>query len=319
MNFVYLPKSLVPTAEQAVQYFWDNHGIGGFRVEEEIGPTLSYRPTLQALTADRYYLCIEVNESPYPAVLEPVVLDCVTQGLPVKLYVAFPSGPLPADYKTRVDRARAHSIGVIEVSATQTQVIHPPLPLSLASLRPRPKNEFPPKYRSVLAEAENTFKAGSPAQGCLVIQQEIEQLSRKIARKTKSKNLWRGPRPGEKVPRLTDKTPWAKVMEVILDHLDHSKCPSPDRALLNRIAGMTAHRNEAGHKPNNLKALITGPGGANAVRECGRYTPGPNSGQPTLACITSRESLSSFLHLTFATFSRRSVVGTEGLNLQPTD
>jgi len=256
MNFVYLSNSLVPTAERAVEYFRDNHGISGFRAEEEIGPTLQYRPTLQALTGERYILCVEVSESPYPALLEHVVLDCVTQGLPVKLYVAFPSNPLPADYKARVDRARAHGIGVLEVSPNLTQLIHPSLPLSLTSLRPRPKNEFPARYRAVLAEAETTFKNGSPAQGCMLVHQEIEQLSRKIAKKTQAKALWRGLRPGEKAPRYSGKTAWSRVMEILIDHLDSAKCSQPDRSLLNRIAGMTTHRNDGGHKPENLKALI---------------------------------------------------------------
>ncbi len=256
MNFVYLPKSLVPTAERVVEYFRDNHGIGNFRVEEEIGPDLSFRPTLQALTTDHYYLCVEVNESPYPALLEPVVLDCVTQGLPVKLFVAFPSDPLPADYKARVDRARAHGIGVLEVSPNRTVAIHPALPLSLVGLRPRPKKEFPARYRAPLASAEDTFRNGSPAQGCLLVQQEIERLSRKITKKTQAKALWRPLKPGEKAPKFSDKTAWARVMEIALDHIDLKRCPTPDRALLNRIAGMTTQRNEGGHKPTNLKALI---------------------------------------------------------------
>jgi hypothetical protein len=256
MNYVYLSNSLVPTAERAAQYFKDNHGINAFRVEQELYPGLAYRPTLQALSADHYYLCIEVNESPYPGILEPVVLDCVTQGLPVKLYVAFPSDPVPADYKVRVDRARAHGVGVLELSPDRAQVIHPPLPLSLVSVRARAKNEFPPRYRTFLTDAENTFKSGSPAQACLLIQAEIEQLSRKVARKSKAKGFWRSLRPNEKTPRLSDKTPWAKVMEMLLDHLDPNKCGSPDRPLLNRIAGLTSHRNEAAHKPKTLKALI---------------------------------------------------------------
>ena len=256
MNFVYLPNGLVPTAILAIDYFRDNHGIGSFRIEEEIGPTLQYRPTLQAMTPDHYFLCVEVSESPYPALLEPVVLDCVTQGLPVKLYVAFPSDPTPADYKARVDRARAHGIGVLEISPTQAQIIHPSLPLSLAGLRPRPKKEFPARYRSALAVAEDTFKNGSPAQGCLLIHQEIEQLSRRIAKKTQTKGLWRALKPNEKAPRFTVKTAWARVMEIVIDHLDFNKCPTPDKSLLNRIAGMTTHRNDSGYKPESLKALI---------------------------------------------------------------
>jgi hypothetical protein len=257
MNFVYLPNSLKSTAESAAQYFKDNHGVGAFRIEEAVDPALGYRPTLQAVTADRYYLCIDVNESPYPATLEHAVLDCVTQGLPVKMYVAFPSDPLPSDYKARVDRARAHGVGVLDVASGRVQVIHAALPLSLASVRVRPRKEFPPRFRSTIAEAETTFKGGSPTQGCLVIQSEIEQLARKIARKTSAMGYWRALREGEN-PRNPnfDKDPWAKIMEVLIEFLDVRKCASPDRALLNRVAGLTAHRNEAGHKPNTLKARI---------------------------------------------------------------
>jgi hypothetical protein len=107
-----------------------------------------------------------------------------------------------------------------------------------------------------LAEAESTFRNGSPAQGCLLIQQEIEQLSRKVAKKTHAKNLWRALKPGVKAPPYTSKVPWAKIMEIMIDHIDPHKCPTPDKSLLNRIAGMTSHRNESGHKPGTLKDLI---------------------------------------------------------------
>jgi hypothetical protein len=77
--------------------------------------------------------------------------------------------------------------------------------------RTNQRGEFPPRYRSALADAENTFRNGSPAQGCLLVQQEIEQLSRRIARKTQTKNLWRPLKPGERAPRFSDKTAWARV------------------------------------------------------------------------------------------------------------
>jgi hypothetical protein len=122
--------------------------------------------------------------------------------------------------------------------------------------RTNQRGEFPPRYRSALADAENTFRNGSPAQGCLLVQQEIEQLSRRIARKTQTKNLWRPLKPGERAPRFSDKTAWARVMDILLEHIDLNLCPTPDRSLLNRIAGMTSQRNEGGHKPATLKALV---------------------------------------------------------------
>jgi hypothetical protein len=257
MNFTYLSKTLVPTAERAVQFFKDSHGITGFKVEEEILPTLSYRPTLQAATPDHYILCIEVSESPYPPVLEPSVLDAITQAIPLKLYVAFPSDPLPADYKSRVDRARSHGIGVLEVAPHETKVIHPAISLSLVGLRKVERNEFPAKYRSSLAEAEAAFRGGSPSPGCLLVYSEIESLSRRIAKKTKALGFWRALRPGEKAPKINlEKGAWAKMMDILIDHLDPAKCGTPDRVLLNRVAGLTAQRNDSGHKPGNRVALV---------------------------------------------------------------
>jgi hypothetical protein len=257
MNFTYLSKTLVPTAERAVLFFKESHGISGFKVEEGILPTLPYRPTLQAATPDHHILCVEVSESPYPPVLESSVLDAITQTIPIKLYVAFPSDPLPPDYKTRVDRARSHGVGVIEVTLHETKVIHPPISLSLVGLRRVERNEFPAKYRSPLAEAETTFRGGSPSAGCLLVYSEIESLSRRIAKKTKARGMWRALRPGEKAPKVNfDKGAWAKVMDVLIDHLDPTKCPTPDHALLSRVAGLTAPRNDSGHKPGNRAALI---------------------------------------------------------------
>ena len=257
MNFSYLAKSLIPTAERAAQFFKKNQGVSSFHVEEQLISALGYRPTLFAVTPDHHYLCNEVSESPYPVPLESVVLDCLTQGLPVRLYVAFPSDVLPGDYKERVDRAHAHGVGVLEVARTEEKVIYAPLSLSLAGLRPRPKSEFPPRYRSVLMDAEGTFRGGNPVQGCLMIYSEIEALSRRVAKKTKARRLWRALKSGEKPPRINlSNGAWAKVMETLIDHLDASLCPSPNRALLNGVAGLTAQRNDHGHKPSSKAALI---------------------------------------------------------------
>jgi hypothetical protein len=90
-----------------------------------------------------------------------------------------------------------------------------------------------------------------------MVYQEIENLSRKLAKKTKSKGMWRALKPGEKAPKVRlDTGAWAKVMEVLIEHLDYAKCPKPDKNMLIQVAALTSHRNDTGHKPANRAALM---------------------------------------------------------------
>jgi len=252
MNFRYLADHLRSTGEAAARFFKTEQGISKFEVEAPIDKHLGYRPALGAMTRDYHHLCIEVSESPYPRSLDAVVLDIVNRALPVKLFVAFPGGTEPADYKQLVDRARTNGVGVVEIFPDRGEVIHQATPLSLMSVRRIEKGRFPLRYRAALSEAEAVFLSGSPSPGCQLIYQEIENLSRAIAEKTKALRLWRALRPGEKAPRLNlRRGPWAKVLETLQGHLDPQKCSCIERALLNRIAGVTPYRNETGHRARN--------------------------------------------------------------------
>jgi hypothetical protein len=257
MSYPYLSEHLQPTADAVKQFFKDSRGISHFKIEEAFDADLGYRPTLHVQTKDHYILCVDVHETPYSSVLDSVVLDCVRRALPVKLYVAFPEGKAQTEYKKNVDRARQNGVGVLEVKATGIQVIHEALALSLAGVREIPTKSFPAKYRATLAHAETTFRSGSPVEGSLVIYTEVEALSRKLAKKTQKKGMWRALKGTEKVPKLSDKTAWQKVIETEIDFIDREKCPSITKPLLGRILSVAPHRNSTGHKPKNRKELIT--------------------------------------------------------------
>jgi len=257
VTYRHLPEQLRPIAEAARRFFKAERGVSHFKVEEEFDKKVSYRPTLHSITRDHYFLCVEVLETPYKAVLDGFVLDCVGHSLPVKLYVAFPGDSEQKTYKDDVDRARNNGVGALEISKKGDKVIHEAVSLSLFALRPIDKKKFPAKYRSSIASAETTFRGGTPEKGCSLVYDEIEDLSRKIAKKTQSKGLWRSLRGGEKPPRIKlDKGPWEKVMEILIEHLDYKRCPSLKRNLLSRVLGVTAHRNETGHKPGTVKDLM---------------------------------------------------------------
>ncbi len=258
MTYRHLPEHLRSVAEAAKAFFRAERGVSQFKVEEEFDKKVSYRPTLHANTRDHYFLCVEVLETPYKAVLDGFVLDCVSRCLPVKLYVAFPGDSEQKTYKEDVDRARSNGVGALEISKKGDKIIHEAVSLSLFGLRPIDKKKFSPKYRSPIASAETAFRGGTPEKGCSLVYDEIEDLSRKIAKKTRSKGLWRSLKADEKPPKIKlDKGPWARVMETLIEHLDYRKCPFLKRSLLSRVLGVTAHRNETGHKPRTLKELMS--------------------------------------------------------------
>jgi hypothetical protein len=256
MSYRYLPGQLQPTADAVADFLRDSRGLQRLKVEEEINKKLGYRPTFHALTGDHYYVCVEVLESPFSATLESVVSDCMQQSLPVKLFVAFPGGPEIPDYKKKVDRAREKGVGVIEVTDVECKVIYEALALSLISVRPIDKSNYPPKYIAALTEAETTFRNGSPVKGCSILYDEIELLTRAVARRTKAKGMWRSPRPGEKARRISlEKGKWQKVVETLMDWLDWGKC-NYLRHSLQRILTIIPHRNESGHKPQAVAARV---------------------------------------------------------------
>jgi hypothetical protein len=256
MAYRYLPENLHAVAEGIKVYFRDERGLANFQIEEEVDKSLDYRPTLHTHTKDHHIVCVDVLESPYSPPLDSIVLDCVRKSLPIKLYVAFPENSGQQDYKKRVDRARGNGVGVLEVRANGVEMIHDALSLSLSGVRGIEPRRFPAKLRTDLARAESTFRSGSPVEGCLILYEELEALSRRIANKTRKKRLWKRIPAGGKNPKIKQNTPWQAVIEILMDHLNHKKCPALPMPLLARVLSVVPHRNDTGHKITSLKRLI---------------------------------------------------------------
>jgi hypothetical protein len=256
VNFRALPSQLVPVAEAVARFLNDQLGLTRLKSEEAAKDILDYRPTLQAVTLDHHDVWVEVSELPYLKSLDSVILQCVTTHLPVKLYVAFPEGVPPAVYKTNVDEARRKGVGAIEISNGNCHVIHEALPLSLAGVRVEDHKKFPSRLRQNLSNAENTFRNGDPSKGCSLIFDEIEGLSRRLAKRINARGFWK---PSKKGPPQTnfDVEAWANVMDLLINRADLTKLPvGATKNLLIRVAAMVDPRNAAGHKPNNRAKRI---------------------------------------------------------------
>jgi hypothetical protein len=257
MSYRHLPENLRPTAEATKAFFKAEKGLTSWRIEESIDAEIEFRPTMHSEARDGELVCVEVLERPYSSTLDSPVFECMKRCLPVRLYVAFPEDLDQSDYKGDLGRGGANGVGVIEVSSTAVKLIREAISLSLLGVRRVDKAAFPAKYRSELGESEATFRAGSPAKGCSILYDEIEALSRAIAIKTQTRGLWRPLRKGEKAPKVDlENGGWARVMEVLIEHLDYKKCKYLPKSLLARVLGITGHRNDTGHKPKSRAQLV---------------------------------------------------------------
>lgn len=255
MEFKSLAPHLHSTAEAVAAFVRGKFGWTALKAEREITSDIQLRPTLQTVSRDYETICIEVSESPYSGTLDEAVITCKNEGLPVKLFVAIPKNGLKEtqDFQKLLSRARRNGVGIIEVDvAGNGSILSDALSLSLSGVRKINPKEFPSKYRQALNDAETTFYT-NPAKGCLVVYEEIESLSRKVAAKSLKLGLWTSGRKWK-----LEKDPWASIVKEMLQTFPATTNPAPELtpALLGRILGITPHRNDAGHKPKNRKQLI---------------------------------------------------------------
>lgn len=250
MTYRSLPAHLHVTADAARKYFARHQGATSFVTEEPFHTSVAYCPTFSGKTRDHHLLAVEVIDCSTSASLERCVHDCMRNFVPVRFYLGYPIGITDTNARLFHRFASANSVGLLEIG-TQATVVLQPLALSLAGVRPIEARRFPGKYKLALAMAEQTFRAGDPAKGCALLYDEIERICREIAKAA----LW------QKAPGMNlDKDPWQGIAKFMLNHLDGAKakalCPELDAGLIGRIVGVTAHRNDSGHKPANKAALV---------------------------------------------------------------
>lgn len=253
-----LPSSLYETADAAVEYFKNEHGVSKFRVEEPIHKDVAGRPTLSIEHAGRW-ICVEVSDTAYPKSLDQFVLDCKNQILPVMLYVAMPKGQKDPDYQPNIVRARASGVGLLHVDADGGALMFDALALSLTGVRTISKEDFPARFRPAIVKAEQTFRGGSPEKGCLLLYDQIERLTRGAAVRALKLDVWTKANPKGHVPAIDlENGPWRSVLAAMVKHCDFKKigCGKLDTDLLNRVVAVVPFRNDTGHEPKKLADRI---------------------------------------------------------------
>jgi hypothetical protein len=249
-----LPDHLIPYSEIAIRYFDKNHGLKQPRIEEEIDPSIRYRPTVTFVDPEKYLVCVEIVDSGFPEALSSVVLDLRNSGLPVKLWIAQPDDPNLQFHAKDLRFARDNGIGLLTLQASDigTQ-ISSAVSQSVCGLRKFDLSQFPANRRHSLQDAVATFRNGNPTKGCAQVYDELESLTRAIGRKASGKNGYLRKAAGFD----WDTEAWGTVVEFLKINFDRgkSKCPELKPSLFAKVATLTDQRNSVAHKPTSTTKL----------------------------------------------------------------
>ncbi len=180
-------------------------------------------------------------------------MACNTRGLPVKIFVARPKDASDPDYPRNIKRLKQAGVGLLEIDGESVSIIQNALALSLAAQRPVDLESFPKKYRQSLSQAEQAYRDGYPDKACSLVYDELENYFRKVAKKSFDKHWW----PNSSNLNI-DTGAWAKLIADFDANVNRGifPCRELKPALLATLLGVTRHRNESGHKPENQKKLI---------------------------------------------------------------
>lgn len=260
MSYLILPSNLHGTADKVRSFFYEDYGLRNIRVEEAIDDDVNWRPTVSGDTSDHHLICVEVTDGGYTSALDNAIVQLMTKGLPVRLFIAFPSDKsvdsdkVLATFRTASDKG----IGIVEVRTSgRCNVRQNAIKLSLAAVRRIDRPSIARKYRQAFVDAESTFLNGDPAKGCSRVYDELEALSRKLGVKAANLGWWN---PGT---LNVDTGPWSRVLTGMIGGFTtniadvRGRCPTFELSLLNGISGVTGHRNDSGHKPRSRRALMT--------------------------------------------------------------
>jgi hypothetical protein len=250
LSYKILVPQLHPIADAARKLFAQQFGLAEnkFQVETPISKSIDYTPTLKVETRDKYLVIIEVAESIPAGLIGAALLQMKNEGWPAKVYVAIPPGPTPSTFKQDLRFARANGVGLVEVGEALV-TYQEPLLLHLTGVRRPVPADYPKPLREAVMASLSTFENGNPKKACSAVTDEIEALTRRLAALARKEGALRAG-----APQFKSNSPWANVADILVKHLDTQNpiFRNLNASLLNRVAGLTAHRNDTSHPAKSL-------------------------------------------------------------------
>jgi len=257
MTAVYraLPDELVPYASAAIKYFAAQYGVKSPRIEDQIRPTIAYRPTLQFTDSEQALVCVEIVDQKIPDSMSQVVLSMRNEGLPIKLWVGLPAGRNARIDTSMLKFCKENGLGLLELTHPNigNEITHA-LSQSICGLRPFDLTQYPAHRRQALKSAIETFRTSNPSKGVSEVYDEIEHLTRAIGRKASSKAGFL-----RRVATFDWETEsWQNVAEFLEKNFDRAAagCDALKANLFVKVATLPSQRNQSAHKPVNVAKRI---------------------------------------------------------------
>lgn len=256
MTYSLLAESLRETADRAKSYFATAFGVNKFYCETEVDSDLPLVPTWHATTQDGYTLCIEVRDSPMSPSIYEFVAKCAARGLPIKLWVAIPEVQERSGFTRDLKSAKEMGVGVIQIlnESGEPYEHHKPVSMSLFAVKKIALNEIEKKRRETIKKAQDSFLDGSPNEGCRLICEELEAITRRFAYVTYEKECWKPDSSGKTLKEsYFANGSWAKILEQLEKRLNKTKvrkmCSVFRDDLVRGVRQYTNWRNSLNHKP----------------------------------------------------------------------
>ena len=261
MTYTFLGQALHDTADRAKRWFANTYGATGFICEKPSPDNLPLAPTWKAKLRTGYGLYINVQSTPFIPTLSDVVSIGVHRSLPIKLWVVVNYEAPKLTFAEDLRRAADLGIGVVQFDEYgHAREWHRAVPLSLYTLRKTDLARVPKRRKEELKNAEATFLSGSPPEGCRMICEELEDVTRAFAEYTYKNGFWTMPASAKPPSDYFFRTgKWAVMLESLDALIDmkaiRKKCPSFAKPIVAAARSYTDWRNSLSHKPKNAKEL----------------------------------------------------------------
>ena len=254
MPFDTLASRLQPVAKVSLKFCTSRFGRNGLKLEAEISPKISWRPTFHLRSTPSLIVAAEISDSLYPGILKIAAHDLLSFSFPVAVYLVCPLDTYVSDKKQTTIRAlKADGFGIITVDDQETATIqHNCGPLAqhlseesltaeLSGLTPAMKVRFRSAHAAYTSNVGQGLQAGG---------QIVEALVMNIAKEAAKENLVKAGLPKQSAADAIDEL---YGLEAFKDH----------RAALGGARDFAKeYRNIASHPARSAKQAI------DKIRKC---------------------------------------------------
>lgn|GEM_PF-1911080 len=193
MSFHTLAPRLQPVAHASLKYFTYRFGKNGLKINTEISPGISWRPTFHLKATSSLIVAAEVSDGLYPEILKIAAHDLLKFDFPVAVFLVCPLDTYLSDKKqTSIRSLKADGFGLITVDDhTVATIQHNCVPLAQHLSEDSLDTELgdlSPTLKVTFRAAHDTY-AGNVGQGLQAGGQIVEALVMNIAKGAVKANL----------------------------------------------------------------------------------------------------------------------------------